>query len=182
MRLGAVVVCAAIALGSFAAPTRASAQLADRLDVPDPPDGDLAPVDVTPRVPTNWGVAPDVREGIRDPEYAYEADDGIVWNGAMWFLAFYVNGVATTLPFTVAGCCVDSAWSVLAFVPFVQWASAFGGSFVPVIGGGLFAGLQIVAAIVFAAGVFHHREALRPGPRREAGDISLAGDGVEIAF
>jgi len=108
--------------------------------------------------------------------YGTEADDGITWNGAMFFLAFYLNGIATTLPFGLAGCCTDPAVAAFSLVPFAQWAVGFGGGFAAFIGGGLFAGLEIVAAIIFADGLFHHRPALRPG------DVRASREGFAIAF
>ncbi len=113
---------------------------------------------------------------MRYPVYGTEPDDGIMWNGAMFFLGFYVSGVATTLPFAFTGWRSNPDYAVLSFVPFGHWAVAFGGGWTAVIGGGLFTGLEFVAAIIFLGGFSHHHPALRPG------DVVLTRDGVEVAF
>lgn len=183
--------CALTVLSLFTVCGTVAAQTASELGIPGPPPTTHAappplPEELDRREPVaselrsepmGWAVAPSrVADGVRNPVYGTVPDDGIMWNGAMFFVGFYVSGVATTLPFAFAGCCVDESYSVLAFAPFAHWAVAFGGQWVTLIGGGLFAGLELIAAIIFAAGLGHHHAALRPG------EVTLGRDGVEVAF
>ncbi len=177
------LVFAHVALGLLALSSPTSAQAQASADVPAPPaPGVSVARDAEPSLDIDWPPPPsEGLGGILDPAYGYEPDDGLVWNGAMFFVAFYFNGILTTAPFAAIGCCTDPTFVAFSFVPFAQWAAGFGGNFVGLIGGSIFSILEVAAAILFLAGIFHHREALHPG-RRAAGDVTLGRDGVEVAF
>lgn len=128
--------------------------------------------------------APSLAEGIRDPLRGTVPDDGIVWNGLGLFLGAYVSGLLLTSPF-VAVCCGNEAFAAFGLVPFAQWAVGFyqtgwGGAGATIfITGGVFAFWQIFGALILLGGLTHHREVIRP---REAGEVSITSDGVEVAF